>query len=619
MDIHEEQGGKAGRVVGHFGPAFNNIVGQMPGKKRWAKNGRDLLFEMTRANVEFLKQRFPGARWHTSRADEIALLNDMENDRKARAASGIAEIKNLPQEALMGFPFKMPPMEHQKESFILYGDAAYFGLFWEQGLGKTKGIIDLAAKKWMSGQIDTLLISAPNGVHNQWINEALRDHLPDEVPYMGYSYTTARTKKSQREFEDVFNFTGGLRVFSINFESTHATYGQPFVLDILNSGKVWWNVDESLRIKSPGAAVTKFHIKHRMKAAVRSILTGTPVGRGAEDLFTQLRFLHDDILGYTSFYSFKNHFCIEKQVPGAPLGAKKVVAYQNIDELRDKVSIYCSRRTAQECLDLSERIYIKRNVEFTPQQKKATDALKKEGITKLESGEVIAAPEAIVRLIRYQQILSGITVDIDGVPVSFPSNRINAAIDWVEEAADKVVIWARFHQDIDLLKDKLAKKGVVVWDGRCTSADKQEAKSRFIEDDSINVFLANQEAAGTGVDGLQYVCNKMLFYSNTFNASTRWQAEARLHRKGQKRPVFVSDLVTEGSIDTHIKSILELRKAIADHFIDGVDHDINSMMSGGANTSKWKDDEIAKQLYEAYLRDDDPETFQHKFQELMGN
>lgn len=607
MDIYEEHGGKSGRIKGPFGPAFHAVVAQMPGRRRWSKDTKDLLFELTRTNLEFLKAKFPLAVWHTARVEELAAINDMENSRKLQLAAGISVIEGqLPAEALLGFPFRIPPMDHQKESFILFKDAKYFGLFWEQGLGKTKGIIDILAAKWMSGEIDTLLISAPNGVHIQWAIEALKEHLPENVPFKAYSYKATKTKKNLAAMEEVFNYKDGLRVFTVNFESTHSTNGAPFVLRVLRLGKTFWGVDESLRIKNPGAAVTKFHLKNAHLAANRSILTGTPIGRGAEDLFSQLKFLSQDILGFSSFYSFKNHYCIERPIPGAPLGAKQIVGYNNIEELREKVSLYCVRKTAAECLDIPERVYIKRLVEFTPQQKKVTEQLKKDGIGQIEAGGgVISAPEAIVRLMRYQQILSGVTIDMDGDKLQFPTNRIESAVDWVDEAASKVIIWARFQMDIDMLRDKLKKKGVCVWDGRCTSDQKLEAKTRFIEDKDSLVFLANQDAAGTGVDGLQYVCNKMGFYSNTFNAATRWQAEARLHRKGQLLPVFITDFITPGSIDAHIHTVLTLRKQIADTFIDYASIDINEVMKAPQDKFNVKEDEIAAQLYQAYMLSED--------------
>ena len=118
------------------------------------------------------------------------------------------------------------------------------------------------------------------------------------------------------------------------------------------------------------------------------------------------------------------------------------------------------------------------------------------------------------------------------------------------------VHWARFHKDIDLLKEVLKHRNPVVWDGRTTVQERIEAKWKFIEDPKCLDFIANPSAAGIGVDGLQKVSHTMIYYSNSFKASDRWQSEARLHRDGQKGTVTIIDLVVPGTIDDYILNIL---------------------------------------------------------------
>jgi hypothetical protein len=113
------------------------VIRNMPGKKKW--DGPNLLFEMTRANIEFLRENFPDADWQfgQNRVDEIMNLIEEE----AVALQNRMTKPALPPEG-MHFRFKTEPKAHQLEAFHEVKDKMYFGLFWEQGLGKTKEMVD---------------------------------------------------------------------------------------------------------------------------------------------------------------------------------------------------------------------------------------------------------------------------------------------------------------------------------------------------------------------------------------------------------------------------------------------------------------------------------------------
>jgi SNF2 family DNA or RNA helicase len=408
---------------------------------------------------------------------------------------------------------------------------------------------------------------APNGVHVQWVHEQLAVHLPDWVPFRQVIWQTEHTKKWQAQVDVVLGYNDGLRIVAMNHESIITKNGTQFAMRVLNSGKCFWVFDESNAYAKFSASRTKVALKLRDNATCRSILTGTPVGLGIEDLYTQLALLHPDILGFDSFYTFRNHFCEVEQVYGAPAGVKEITGYKNVNELQKKLHAHCIRKTAAECLDLPERTYSTRNVEMTAQQRKAYNDMLDDMLTELDNGAIVTAEQAIVRLMRLQQIVSGFIRDDEGVIHDIPNNRVQAAVDWAGQCNSKMVIWARFHRDIDNLRAAFAKMKPAWWDGRNTST-RAEEKQRFIEDPGCRVFIANQGAAGTGVDGLQYVSHEMLYYSNSFKAIERWQSEARLYRMGQAGTVSVTDLVARNTTDLKLRAVLKKRKATADMVLD---------------------------------------------------
>lgn len=565
MTIQITSAGRKGTALlrGKLTASMFDVIRDMPGRKRWID--RDLQFELSRANIEYLQNAFPDAVWDVDRAHTIAQLAKLEEDARQ------AKTRELPPEAAL-FRYKRQPREHQARAFMLSRDRVAYGLFLEQGLGKTKVVIDNAAHLWAAGKIDTLLIDAPNGVHAQWIDEQLARDLPDWVPRKTLIYKSEQTQTWKRNCEDVFAYNEGLRVIAVHHDASANKKGIDFIRRVLSSGKVLWAIDESSRkIKNMSAARTKSTMKMRDMASFRRILDGTPVTRGAEDLFSQLMFLSDDVHGFSSFYTFRNRYCKVRQVPGAPTGVVEIYGYQNLEELQKRMDAWTLRLRSEDCLDLPERTYSTRYVVMSDEQKRLYSEMKEEMITQLDSGQVISAEQAIVKLLRLQQILCGHVKDEEGVVHTLKNNRADDALAAAEQGQGaKTIVWARFHHDIDLLERTFRKAGYkpVTWDGRTSIEDRGLAKQRFINDPGVGPFIANPGSAGTGTDGLQHVSHSMIFYSNTFKASERWQAEARLHRDGQTGTVNVTDLVVPGTFDVHCLRVLKSREDIATRTLD---------------------------------------------------
>lgn len=545
-------------LTGRLGVEHFDTIRDMPGRKRWQDG--DLLFELTRSNVEYLQEAFPDANWEIDRGHNIERLQQLEEDARA------AKTRELPPESRL-FKYKTQPREHQMRSFEVSKDRAAYGLFLEQGLGKTKVILDNAAHLWASGKIDTLLIDAPNGVHAQWIDEQLPIHLPDWVPRKTAVYKSEQPQWLKKEIEDVFAYNDGLRIFAVHHDASVTDKGLKFIQRVLDSGRALWCIDESSRkIKTPGAKRTKATLKMRKLAPFRRILDGTPVTRGVEDLYTQLMFLSDDVHGFSSFYTFRNRYCLTRQVQGAPTGVVEIYGYRNLEELQKRMDAWTIRLRAEDCLDLPERTYVERPVLLTAEQKRLYNEMKDELITQLDSGEVISAEQAVVKLLRLQQIICGHAKDEDGTVHSIASNRAAEALAAAQQSQGaKCIVWARFHHDIDTLAATFRKAGFkpVTWDGRTSIDDRKAAKDKFINDPECGPFIANPGSAGTGTDGLQHASHTAIWYSNTFKATERWQGDARLFRDGQKGTVNNIDLVVAGSVDMHILRTLKQRKDVA--------------------------------------------------------
>ena len=207
------------------------------------------------------------------------------------------------------FNFETKPFEHQRKAFYMSRDKKSFALLMEQGTGKTKVIIDNAAYLYGKGEITALIVIAPNGVHRNWINSEIPIHMPKWCLHKSVFYTAGMNKKRTEEYNSVIGASDCLKIFSFNVEAFTSIKAIEFMQKALLSNKVMLVVDESSRIKRPGAKRTKIITKFGKQAEYLRIMTGTPVTKGPEDVYSQFKFLDHKILGYDSFYSFRARYC----------------------------------------------------------------------------------------------------------------------------------------------------------------------------------------------------------------------------------------------------------------------------------------------------------------------
>src|SRR5690606_19504528 len=109
-------------------------------------------------------------------------------------------------------------------------------------------------------------------------------------------------------------------------------------------------IDESTTIKNHKAKRTKAILKLRPLAAYRRILSGSPLANGPLDLFSQCFFLDPKLLGFKSWYEFRNRYCLLKTQHLGPRSFQVVTGYRNLDELADKLASFSFRVRTEECL-----------------------------------------------------------------------------------------------------------------------------------------------------------------------------------------------------------------------------------------------------------------------------
>ena len=468
----------------------------------------------------------------------------------------------------MTFKFHTKPFEHQRSTFEAIKDEEAFAIFWEQGTGKSKLAIDKCAYLYEKGEIDSVLVIAPNGVHINWITDEIPRHLApmDGLKTISYLSKKIGTQKHLRPVMDVIK-NPGFSWLAMSYDALVTDKGKKYAAMFLKSRKCMMIIDEATRIKTPGAKRTRTVLTAAKHAKYRLMLTGTPVANGPLDLYSLMRYIEPDFWKphhLSTYTAFKHYFGVWKKQVAQGRHFEILVAYRNVDELYHMIQ-WCSHRVLKEdVLDLPPKLYSNHYVEMTPAQKALYETMKDEFMVWLDSGELVTAPLAIVRMLRLQQITCGYipwdNAEQGEVKLIGDKNpRLDALLQICEDLPHQAIIWARFRKDIDLITEALGDE-CVRYDGSTSDEERIWARDTF-QDGGRKFFVANPAAAGEGLT--LHSAKSVVYYNNSFKLQDRLQSEDRAHRIGQDQSVHYIDLVSPDTIDQHISSALRRKLNIS--------------------------------------------------------
>jgi len=458
------------------------------------------------------------------------------------------------------YKFKTEPFTHQKVALEKCWNKNEYALFMEMGTGKTKVIIDNIGILKQQNLINIAVIIAPKSVYLNWEDE-INTHLSDDIPHVIYSWN--KTKKTI----DNEILLGKLGIFLMNVEALSHKSGVVFLKNLLEKYKEnIFIVDESTTIKNQSAARTKSILKLSKLSKYRRILTGSPVTKSPLDLYTQCAFLSPDLLGYSSYYSFRARYAVMDEVN---VGNNKYIHipkyYINLDELNNKLKTFSYRVRKDQCLDLPEKIKLLRTIQLSTEQRMVYNNLKEKAIAIMED-ESVSFNIKIVELLRLHQVTNGFLKTDEGNIKEFKDNpKMDDLLELLEQIEGKAIIWANYVHNIESITNKLkdiyGESSVVNIYGDVSAEKRKEAVHRFQNDDSCKFFVGNLSTGGFGIT--LTAASYVIYYSNNYSYEVRLQSEDRAHRIGQKKNVTYIDIVARDSIDFHILKALQNKLQIS--------------------------------------------------------
>jgi len=260
-------------------------------------------------------------------------------------------------------------------------------------------------------------------------------------------------------------------------------------------------------------------------------------------------------------------------------GMDRYRAYKNLQELREQIEPVTVFIKKEDCLDLPEKVYEKLYCNLSKEQKTIYESLKKEMMAEY-MGEEITLTNKVVMYLRLQMVSGGLfpfsktdmKLDEDGEPFfesSFKykyienNSKIDVLMEDLEEVSEEtsIIVWAKFRGEIELICDKLLEKGYSA--EKYYGGSSPEVITRF-KSKETRVLVASALKGGEGLN-LQ-ICTLQYFYSNSFKADSRLQAEDRSHRIGQLNKVTYKDIICRNSVDERIYEVLARKENLINYF-----------------------------------------------------
>lgn len=431
---------------------------------------------------------------------------------------------------------KFVPHEYQKRAIDKVVDQTHVGLFLDMGLGKT--VITLTAINrlmYEEFEVSRVLVIAPKRVaEDTWTREHAKwDHL-QHLQVSRILGTASQRMNALKADKDVYVIGRDNVVWLIEALAPN----WPFDMVV---------IDELSSFKNPQAK--RFRALRKVMPRVSRVvgLTGTPSPNGLMDLWAELYLLDrgerlERTLGAYREKYFKpgarSGYVVFKWLPVK--GAEK--------RIRDRISDICVSMSAADYLTLPERIDNVIPVSLSKKELATYRKMEEEQLLELGDDDMIVALNAAAVMTKLLQIANGSVYTASGAVERIHSAKLEALEEIIDTTDSPVLVFYSFRHDLGAILGAI--EGARTLEGPQDIADWNDGK--------IRVLLAHPASVGYGLN-LQDGGHTIVWYGLTWSLELYQQANARLYRQGQEKPVIIHHLITEGTVDEQVMRALQAK------------------------------------------------------------
>lgn len=456
------------------------------------------------------------------------------------------KIRNVPSPILghYDWPGKHKPFEHQRvtSAFLTLNKRAF--CFNEQGTGKTGSVIWASDYLLKQRRIQRVLVICTLSIMDSaWRADLFKFAIHRTVDI---AYGSAEKRRAI--------IKGDAEYIIINYDGVEIVAD-----DIRNGGFDLIVVDEANAYKNVQTKRWKVLNSLIKPDTWLWMLTGTPAAQSPLDAYGLAKLVNPT--GVPKFFtSFRDMVMLK-------LTNYRWLPKENATQTVFNALQPAIRYTKDECLDLPEMTYVKRRVEMTKQQERYYTMLKNKMVVQA-AGEEITSVNAAVNMNKLLQISCGAVYSDTGEVLEFDISKRYAVLqEVIEEASQKVLVFVPFKHVISILAQKLNADGIEaeVISGDVSANARTEIFKRFQDSSSPRVLVIQPQAAAHGVT--LTAANTVVWWGPTSSLETYAQANARVHRSGQRHPSTVVQLAGSG-VERHIYNLLDNKIDVHTKIVD---------------------------------------------------
>lgn len=474
-----------------------------------------------------------------------------------------------------GFVFTTKPYKHQMEGVIYGLEHESFLLGDDQGLGKTKEIIDLAmCRKQTDGLKHCLIICGINGNKYNWADE-VKIHSREDSWILGTRFTKRPPIKmiegsTKDKMEDLNNiphqFFWITNIETLRGGSFKEKQGKRTVIrfpiaekiqELCDRGIIGMIAfDEAHKAKNPDSQQGKALLSIDCKGP-KIPMSGTFVLNNPLDLYLPLRWSGFET---HSFYAYKQHYCTM-----GGFGGKEIVGYKNLDELHSMVSKVMLRRVKGDVLDLPPKVHTIEWVDAYPEQKSLYKDVRDQVRDNIDKVKV--HPDPLSEMLRLRQVTGYPGILSSTVTKSAKMDRMEELVEDEVSVGGKAIIFSNWSEMTNVIRHKLKKYNPAYITGEVGSVQRMEEKDRFQNDPNCKVMIGTIGALGTGFT--LTAAQLVIFVDEPWNRGIKDQAEDRAHRIGTRGTVRIVTILTRDTVDEGVYNLVQKKGKMADLLVDG--------------------------------------------------
>lgn len=419
-------------------------------------------------------------------------------------------------------------------------------LFLDMGLGKTVSTLSAIRLLKDCAEVERTLVVAPKKVaESTWASECAKwDHLNHLKVVKVMGTANQRTEALNQE-ADIYVVGRDTLPWMLEH------FGNRFPFDCLV-------LDELTSFKNPKAQRFKVVKKWTRKVSRVIGLTGTPTPNSLLDLWAQLYCIDQGERLGKFVTKFREQYFNAIQL--GHFATKYTIRNGSERQILDKIADICLTMQAKDYLTLPELTEITERIELPATLMKRYAQFERDQVATLSDTEITAANAAAL-MNKLSQFASGSIYDDDHKAHHVHDEKVDRLAEIVEQAQSPVLVFYQFKHEVSYIAEKLKGYKVRTYEGEAELNDWNEGK--------INVLLAHPASTAYGLN-MQHGGHYIVWYGTGFNLEQYQQANARLHRQGQKHRVTVYRLVCAGTVDELANAAIERKAGVQQGVIDSL-------------------------------------------------